>query len=63
MSVTGHQRERASVEDVEAACDAYWREVEQRSAPEVQEHAPARSEDGQRPSEADTQETEAARCL
>jgi hypothetical protein len=63
MSVTGHQLERASVEDVEAACDAYWRASEQRSAPEVQEHAPAAGEDGQRPSEADTQETEAERFL
>jgi hypothetical protein len=49
----------ACLSNVEDAIDAYWG----KSAPEVQEHAPARSEDGQGPSEADTQETEAGRCL
>jgi hypothetical protein len=48
-----------STANVEDAIDAYW----SRSAPEVQEHAPARSEDGQGPSEADITGTEGARCL
>jgi hypothetical protein len=54
MSVTQQHTDRASVEHVEEACDAYWRTAEARSAPEVQTHAPACSEDGQRPEEADT---------